>query len=63
LGVGAMEDDLTRAERYGTMATSILRTAEVTVDQGRCIELLQLSDRYTLLAHNLIERHAARAFT
>jgi hypothetical protein len=57
-----MQDDLTRAEHYGTLAISMLRTAELEVDERRRAELLYIASQYAFLAQNLINRRAALDF-
>lgn len=54
-----MQDDLTRAERYGRLATSMLRTAEREADERRRAELLIIANQYAFLAVNLLNRRAA----
>jgi len=57
-----MQDDLTRAERYGTLATTMLRTAELEADERRRAELLFIASQYAFLAQNLLNRRAALDF-
>jgi hypothetical protein len=57
-----MQDDLARAERYSTLATSMLRTAELEADKKRREELLFIASQYAFLAQNLINRRAALDF-
>jgi len=57
-----MQDDLVRAERYSTVATSMLRTAELEADKGRRAELLSIANQYAFLAVNLLNRRAALDF-
>ena len=45
-----MQDDLTRAEHYGTLATSMLRTAELEENQRRRAALLYIANEYAFLA-------------
>jgi len=57
-----MQDDLTRAEHYGTLANSMLRTAEVEADERRRAELVFIAGQYAFLAQNLLNRRAALDF-
>ena len=57
-----MQDDLTRAERYGALATSMLRSAELEADKGRRAELLSIANQYAFLGVNLLNRRAALDF-
>jgi hypothetical protein len=57
-----MQDDLTRAEHYGTLATSMLRTAEQEEDERRRAELLYIASQYAFLAVNLLNRRASLDF-
>jgi hypothetical protein len=56
-----MQDDLTRAE-HGTLATSMLRTAELEADKRRRAELVHIASQYAFLAQNLLNRRAALDF-
>jgi len=60
--VVTMQDDLTRAERYGTLAASMLRTAELEADKERRAGLLSIANQYAFLAVNLLNRRAALDF-
>jgi hypothetical protein len=57
-----MQDDLTRAERCGTLASSMLRIAELEEDKGRREELLYIASQYAFLALNLIKSRTALGF-
>jgi len=57
-----MKDDLGRAERYSTVAISMLRTAEMEADERRRTELLYIAGQYAFLAVNLLNRHSAFEF-
>ena len=57
-----MQDDLSRAEHYDTLAISMLRIAELEADERRRTELLYIASQYALLAQNLINRRAALDF-
>jgi hypothetical protein len=51
-----MQDDLTRAERYGYLATTMRRTAEQEADERRRAELLHIANQYEFLADSLLHR-------
>jgi hypothetical protein len=51
-----MQDDLTRAEHYTAMATSMLRTAELETDQRRRAKILIVANEYAFLADRLLQR-------
>jgi len=53
-----MQDDLTRAERYSSLATAMRQIAE-HADEKRCADVLSLANEYELLAERLIGRRAA----
>jgi hypothetical protein len=57
-----MQDDLTRAEHYGTLANSIIRTAELEADEMRRAELLCIAGQYAFLSQTLINRRAVFDF-
>ena len=52
----AMQDDLARAERYGTRATAMRQTAEREADEKRRAALLGIASQYELLADSLLRR-------
>jgi pyruvate-formate lyase len=49
-----MQDDLTRAEHYGTLATAMRQTAEREADEKRRAELLGIASQYEFLADSLL---------
>jgi len=53
-----MQDDLTRAARYCSLATAMRQIAE-HADEKRCADVLSLANEYELLAERLIGRRAA----
>jgi hypothetical protein len=52
-----MEDDLTRAQHYRTLAAQMRETAAEEADTGRQKELLDLAIQYQRLADKLIGQH------
>lgn len=52
-----MEDDLTRAQHYRTLAAQMRETAAREPDTGRQKELLDLAIQYQRLADKLIGQH------
>lgn len=52
-----MEDDLTRAQHYRTLAEQMHETAAKETDDARRKELLDLARQYARLADKLVEQH------
>jgi hypothetical protein len=52
-----MEDDLTRAQHYRTLAAQMRDSALKETDDARRKELLDLAGQYTRLADNLVGKH------
>ena len=51
-----MHDDLARAERYESLATTMRRTAKHLSDENRRADLLSLANHYELLAESVASR-------
>ena len=52
-----MEDDLTRAQHYRTLAAQMQETAAKETDNARRKELLDLARQYARLADKLVGQH------
>jgi hypothetical protein len=55
-----MQDELTRAQHYRTLALQMRDTAEREADEKRRQELLDLAAQYEHLAGKLVGKHANR---
>jgi hypothetical protein len=55
-----MQDDLTRAQHYRSLARQMRDTAEGETDQKRRRELLEVANQYEHLAEKLIGKHVSR---
>jgi hypothetical protein len=53
-----MQDDLTRAQHYRSLALQMRDTAEQEADEARRSELLDLANQYEHLAEKLVGKHA-----
>jgi len=58
-----MQDDLTRAQHYRSLAMQMRDTAEQEDDAARRRELLDLADQYEGLAEKLVGKHVSREST
>lgn len=58
-----MQDELSRAQHYRTMAQQMRDTAHGEPDTKRRHELLDLAAQYENLANKLVGRHVSRAVT
>jgi hypothetical protein len=55
-----MQDDLTRAQHYRSLALQMRDTAESETHQTRRRELLDLASQYEHLAEKLVGKHVSR---
>jgi hypothetical protein len=55
-----MQDDLTRAQHYRSLALQIRDTADAETHQARRRELLDLASQYEHLAEKLVDKHVSR---
>jgi len=55
-----MQDDLTRAQHYRTLAMHMRDTAEDEADTSRRAQLLELANQYEHLADKLVGKHVSR---
>ena len=55
-----MQDDLSRAQHYRTLALQMRDSADSETDQKRRQELLDIANQYEHLADKLIEKHVGR---
>jgi hypothetical protein len=56
-----MQDELTRAQHYRSLASQIRDAAERECDEKRRGELLELAGQYEHLAGKLVGKHVSRA--
>lgn len=56
-----MQDELTRAQHYRTLAMQMRDTAAAEIDDERRKELLDLASQYDGLADKLVGKHTGRA--
>ena len=55
-----MQDDLTRAQHYRSLAVQMRDTAEGETHETRRRELLDLASQYEHLAEKLVGKHVSR---
>ena len=55
-----MEDELTRAQHYRSLAAQLNETAGNELDNARRKQLLELAGQYERLADKLIKQHAPK---
>jgi hypothetical protein len=55
-----MQDDLSRAQHYRTLASQMRESAETEADQKRRRELLDIANQYEHLADKLVGKHVGR---
>lgn len=53
-----MQDDLTRAQHYRTLAMQMRDSAQSEADEKRRKELLDIANQYENLADKLVNKHA-----
>ena len=56
-----MQDDLTRAQHYRSLAFQMRDTAQEETDEKRRTELLELASQYEHLAEKLVGKHVGRS--
>jgi len=59
-GLTRMEDELTRAQHYRSLAAQLNETAGNELDNARRKQLLELAGQYERLADKLIQQHAPK---
>ena len=55
-----MEDDLTRAQHYRTLASQMRESAQTEGDEKRRQELFDIANQYERLADKLVGKHSSR---
>ncbi len=55
-----MQDDLTRAQHYRTLAAQMRDTAVEESDEQRRRQLIELANQYEHLADKLVGKHVSR---